>query len=51
MRLPTKCQRGGDLSAANSRLPRIGAGTGALAELFVGKAKPEMLFPTLLNFQ
>lgn len=49
MRLPTKCQCGGDLSAANSCLLRTGPGAGALAQLFVGEAKPKLLFPSLLN--
>lgn len=50
MRLPTKCQCR-DLSAANLCLLRIGPGAGALAELFVGKTEPELLFPSLLNLQ
>lgn len=50
-RLPGKCQGGGDLSAANSCLLRIGLGPGASAQLSVGKAKPELLFPSLLNLQ
>lgn len=49
--LPMKCQSAGDLSASNPCLLRIGPGRDALAQLFVGKARPEVLFPPLLNFQ
>lgn len=51
MRLPVKCQSREDLSAENPCLLRIGPGTDALAQLFGGKARPEPLFPPLLNFQ
>lgn len=51
VRLPMKCQCGGDLSAANSRLLRTGPGAGALAQLFVEEVKPKLLFPSLLNLR
>lgn len=46
-----KGQSRGDLSAANPCLLRIGSGMDALAQLLVGKARPEVLSPPLLNFQ
>lgn len=45
MGLP-KCQCGGDLLAADSWLLRTGPGSSLLAELLVGKAKPELIFLT-----
>lgn len=50
MRLPMKCQSRGVFSAANPYLLRIGPGTGALAQLFGGKARPEPLSSFSLEF-